>query len=217
MTSTLEHEIIDYLRLEASRVDVTDTLDDIETGVTVVAFAPPREQPRRTLAFIGAAASIIVVAGLVFARQDGTSEQAAGSGTSSTDSVVGSAVAPTTGTAAPTTTDEPPTTAVPATTLAQVPLPAGGRIQGIAPSCTTTDSIVYDCTIPEYPADGGTSDMRGFTTIIVDDTSHVSGGCRATSVDATRFTCYVGQRAIDEQIVGADYLGDWAPRGYVAG
>ena len=68
MTSTREHDIIDYLHRQASRVRVSDTLDDIERGVTVVAFAPLHEQPRRALAFIGAAASIILVAGLVIAR-----------------------------------------------------------------------------------------------------------------------------------------------------
>jgi hypothetical protein len=211
MTSTLERDLIDYLRLEASGVDVNDTLDDIERGVTVVAFAPPYERPRRTLPFIGAAASIILVAGLVIARQDRIPEQAAGSVTPSTTPSEDDTVASTN------ETTVPPTTAAPTTTPAQVPLPAGGRIQGIAPSCTTTDSIVYDCTIPEYPADGRALDMTGFTTIIVDDTSHVSGGCRATSEEATRFTCFIGQRAIDEQIVGPDYLGDWAPQGYIAG
>lgn len=210
MTSTLEHDVSDYLRLEASRVSVNDTLDDIERGVTVVAFATPHERPRPMLPFIGAAASIILVAGLVLARQDNTPQQA-GSAEAPTESLVDDTVVPTT------ETTVAPTTAEPTTTLAQMPLPAGGRIQGITPSCTTTDSIVYDCTIPEYPPDGRIPDMTGFTTIIVDDTSHVSGGCRATSVDATRFTCYVGQRAIDEQIVGANYLGEWAPQGYIAG
>ena len=59
--------------------------------------------------------------------------------------------------------------------------------------------------------------MTGYTSVIVDDTSHVSGGCRATSPDATQLTCYVGQRAIEEQIVEAEYFGDWAPGGYTAG
>ena len=212
MTSTRDHDIIDYLHREASHVSVSDTLDDIERGVTVVAFAPPREQPRRMLPFIGAAASIILVAGLAIARHNSSPDQAAGKATSPTapagvDNTVAPATEPTV----------PPTTAAPTTTLAQVPLPAGGRIQGITPSCTTTDSIVYDCAIPEYPANGRGPDMTGFVTIIVDDTSHMSGGCRSTSVDATRFTCYVGQRAIDEETVGADYLGDWAPQGYIAG
>ena len=59
--------------------------------------------------------------------------------------------------------------------------------------------------------------MIGYTTIIVDDTSHVSGGCRSVSVDATHFTCYVGRSAVDQELVGADYLGDWAPQGYIVG
>lgn len=215
MTSTCEHDIIDYLHLEASRVSVSDTLDDIELGVTVVAFAPLHERPRRALPFIGAAASIILVAGLVIARQDSTPEQPAGSATSPTAPTdIDNTVAPTT-----TETTVPSTTAAPTTTLARVPLPAGGRIQGIVPSCTTTDSIAYDCAIAEFPEPGvGTVvDYTGYVTEIVDDTSHVSGGCRSTSADATRYTCYVGQRAIDEQTVDARRLGEWAPQGYIAG
>ena len=205
MRPSLEHDISDYLHREASRVNSSDRLDDIERGVSIVAVAPRREQPRRMRPLI-AAASIALVAALALARHDTNAGQAA--------SVVTS---PTTPAVVDITAEVVDISVAPTTALPRVPLPAGGLIQGISPSCSTTDSIVYDCTIPEYPADGRTPDMTNFTTIIVDDTSHVSGGCRSTSVDATRFTCYVGQRAVDEQIVDAGFLGDWAPQGYIAG
>lgn len=60
-------------------------------------------------------------------------------------------------------------------------------------------------------------DMTGYAIVIVDDTSHVSGGCRATSADGLDWNCFVGQRSIDEDLVGANYLGDWAPHGFIAG
>ncbi len=214
MTPTMEHDLSGYLRLEADRVQVRDTLVDIEHGITLVPFTARQGHPRRKLPLIGAAASIAIVTGMVIARPDAPREQrTAGFTESPTASVNSPDTAP--ATMQPSTL--PPTTTPPTTTLAPVPLPAGARIQGVSPSCTTIDSIVYDCTIPEYPADGRAPDMTGYTTIIVDDTSHVSGGCRSVSTDATKFTCYVGQRAIDEGIVGADSLGLWAPQGYIAG
>jgi hypothetical protein len=214
MTPTMEHDLTAYLRVEADRVQVRDTLVDIERGITVVPFTARPEHPRRRLPLIGAVASIAIVTGMVIARHDAPREQqTAGLAESPTASVNAPDASP--ATTQPSTV--PPTTTPPTTTLVLVPLPAGARIQGLSPSCTTTDSLVYECTIAEFPADGRAPDMTGYTTIIVDDTSHVSGGCRSTSTDATTFTCYVGQRSIDEGIVGADSLGDWAPQGYIAG
>lgn len=116
------------------------------------------------------------------------------------------------GAAGPTPTD----TAPPG--QAGVSLPAGSQFQGVTPSCTTDDDVVYECTIPEFPRGGGDElDMVGYTGILVDDSSLVSGGCRSVSSDATQLVCYVGRRAVDEGVVGADLLGEWAPRGYIAG
>jgi hypothetical protein len=214
MTLTNERTVIDYLRSEATRVSVRDTLDDIERGVRIVSVASPHERRRPTLLLVGAAASVAVVAGLALMGNEGNPDRADTPADSPSvpveaDTIVTPATEPTT----------PTTTAAPTTTLASVPLPAGGRILGIVPSCTSTDSVVYDCTIPEFPEPGvGTAvDYTDFGTVIVDDTSHVSGGCRSTVADATRFTCYVGQRAIDENVVHPEGLGEWSPQGYVAG
>ncbi|CAE7229491.1 unnamed protein product, partial [Symbiodinium sp. KB8] len=99
-----------------------------------------------------------------------------------------------------------------------VPLPAGATFQGMTPSCTPVDDVVYECTVPE--ALGGVGDdldMVGYTGILVDESSHVSGGCRSVSSDATELLCYLGQRGVDEGVVGANFLGEWAPRGFIAG
>lgn len=216
MTPTLENDVAEYLCQEAGRVKVHDSLVDIEGGITLVPLAADGQRPRRMLSILGAAASILFVVGMVIARHEAPREQRTAG---LAESPVATSTEPTT-TASATTlppTTLPPTTSPPPPPLASIPLPAGARLQGISPSCTTTDSIVYDCTIAAYPEDGKAPDMTGYTTIIVDDTSHVSGGCRSVSIDATQFTCYVGQRAIDEDIVAAGYLGDWAPQGYVAG
>lgn len=210
MTLKLEDEVTDYLRCEAERVTVWNDLDHIENGVTRVPLTIRESDSHRSLLWIGAAASIMVVVG--FALRSSSSAQdpriiVLGSSTPAESVAIATSLPPDT-TGAPQTT-------VPAA-LARVSLPAGARFQGIAPSCTTVDSIVYECTIPAFPEEAS-YDMTGYTSVIVDDTSHVSGGCRATSPDATQLTCYVGQRAIEEQIVEAEYFGDWAPGGYTAG
>lgn len=119
MTSTLEHELTEYLRREASRVYVNDTLDHIERDVTVVAFAPSLDRPRRALPLIGAVASIILAAGRVIAAPDSTPHPpVAGSATSPTESLHDTTVAPTTESVVP------PSLAATITTLALSPVPA---------------------------------------------------------------------------------------------
>jgi hypothetical protein len=203
MTRILDHEVTSYLRSEADRVVVHDILADIEDDITFVPVTRSSRQKGPALLLMAAAAAVAVVVGLVVASDTRPLGE-------STAAQPVATVPATTTTTAPETT--PPTT-VP---LARVPLPAGAVLQGVTPSCTTLDSIEYDCTIAAYPDIVGV-DMTGYATIIVDDTSHVSGGCRATSPDALRWTCYVGQRAVDEEIVGAEFFGDFAPREYAAG
>jgi hypothetical protein len=82
--------------------------------------------------------------------------------------------------------------------------------------CTTPDNVEYNCTIAAYPVTVSL-DMTDFSIEVVDDTSHVSGGCRATTPDGLSWTCYLGQVAVDKGFVHPSYLGDWAPREYAAG
>ena len=207
MTQTLDHDVADYLWSEADRVVVYDTLVDIEDDITFVPVARSSQQRNPAHVLMVAAALVVLVVGLVVALDSRPRSEPA---TAQPDTTVQAATA----TVAPDTT--PPTPAPTTVPIARVPLPAGAVLQGVVPTCTTLDSIEYDCTIVAYP-DVVTINMTGYTSIIVDDTSHVSGGCRAITPDALSWKCYVGQASIDEQIVGANYLGDWAPRGYSAG
>jgi hypothetical protein len=45
----------------------------------------------------------------------------------------------------------------------------------------------------------------------VDASKHVNGGCRSESADGREWTCYVGQEAVKQQIIGPDLLGEYAP------
>jgi hypothetical protein len=40
---------------------------------------------------------------------------------------------------------------------------------------------------------------------------NIAGGCRGRSADGLQWTCYLGQRAVDEGILAADLLGQYSP------
>jgi hypothetical protein len=212
MTATIQDELACYLRDEADRVTVYDSLDDIERGVAVLSLVRQPDRRRVFLPVLAAAASIATFVAIATLRPGGPSSEEMRPG----------AVVMTTAAPAPilSTTILPTTTPTVAVPINQVPLPAGAVLQGVAPSCTTTDGVEFACTFEQYP--GMTLPQPEHPVIgqaepIVDDTSHVSGGCRALSEDGLRWTCYVGHRAVDEGIVGENYLGAWAPREYVFG
>jgi hypothetical protein len=52
---------------------------------------------------------------------------------------------------------------------------------------------------------------KGTVEPTVDGTKHVNGGCRALTSDGLEWQCYIGEAAVDEQIVSADFLGEYAP------
>ena len=212
MTSQLEHDIVDYLHTQADRVEVTSNLETIENDLIYLPRSR-RDRTRHPLAPLLALASVvlmIVALSVVVGHGDTTTStsRAAAVATTTPESPDESLPEPTT------VTPAPPVSATPV----HVPLPDGAVLNGIAPDCTaTTDPAVFECTIAAFPEPLGTLDYTGYVTDIVDDTSHVSGGCRATNPDATAYLCYIGTRAVDEQIVGENYLGGWAPREYAAG
>ena len=55
------------------------------------------------------------------------------------------------------------------------------------------------------------ADWKGTVEPTVDATKHVNGGCRALASDGLEWQCYLGQAAVDEQIVGRGFLGQYAP------
>ena len=55
------------------------------------------------------------------------------------------------------------------------------------------------------------SDWKGTVESTVDATKHVNGGCRALQSDGLAWECYLGQAAVDQQIVGQGFLGQYAP------
>ena len=91
-------------------------------------------------------------------------------------------------------------------------LPAGtAALIGTDPTCTVvTASVEYRCVLakPPYPE---VSDWKGTVEPTVDATKHVNGGCRSLSSVGTEWECYLGQAAVDQQIIGSGFLGAYAP------
>ena len=87
-------------------------------------------------------------------------------------------------------------------------MPGGSVIfTGTDPSCTTTDGIEFDCVLAHAPTAEVLDDYVGTTETIVDDGSIVNGACVGEDADGLHWTCYIGQRAVDEGLVGQDFLG----------
>jgi hypothetical protein len=91
-------------------------------------------------------------------------------------------------------------------------LPAGTlSLAGTEPTCTTVkDGIEYRCVLAKAPAPEVT-DWKGTVEPTVDKTKHVNGGCRSLDSAGTAWECYIGRAAVDQRIIGAGLLGEFAP------
>jgi hypothetical protein len=91
-------------------------------------------------------------------------------------------------------------------------LPAGTlSLAGTNPTCSVVEQDVeYLCVLEHAPAPE-VSDWKGTVEPTVDATKHVNGGCRSLTSDGRSWRCYIGQAAVDQQIIGQGFLGEYAP------
>jgi hypothetical protein len=91
-------------------------------------------------------------------------------------------------------------------------LPAGTlSLAGTEPRCTVVrQDVEYRCVLTRAPAPE-VSDWKGTVEPTVDATKHVNGGCRSLDSAGLHWACYLGQKAVDEEIIGPDFLGEYAP------
>lgn len=102
--------------------------------------------------------------------------------------------------------------------------------EGSRPDCTALTSTSFRCTLDTPPTgmafyenppgqtryDEETS-MRvydkflGMKIATVDATSHVDGGCIAISADGRTWDCYLGQEAVNREIIDLGFLGVYQP------
>ena len=91
-------------------------------------------------------------------------------------------------------------------------LPGGSAIfEGTNPSCTSSDGVVFDCTLASAPTVEVLDDYTDTAELFVDANKNIAGGCRGITADGLQWTCYVGDRAVQEGILVADLLGQYAP------
>ena len=91
-------------------------------------------------------------------------------------------------------------------------LPAGTlSLSGTSPTCTVVrQDLEYHCTLAKAPAPE-VSDWKGTVEPTVDGSKHVNGGCRSLRSDGLEWECYIGGAAVDQRIIGAGFLGEYAP------
>jgi hypothetical protein len=92
-------------------------------------------------------------------------------------------------------------------------LPAGTKmLQGTDPRCTVVrQGVEYHCVLSRLPSEPEVVDLKGTVEPTVDATKHVNGGCRSLTSDGRVWQCYIGQAAVAQEIIGPDFLGDYAP------
>ena len=92
-------------------------------------------------------------------------------------------------------------------------LPAGTRmLQGTDPACTVVrQDIEYHCVLTRPPAEPEVTDLKGTVEPTVDASRHVNGGCRSLTSDGSEWQCYIGRAAVEQRIISAGFLGEYAP------
>ncbi|MDG4791798.1 hypothetical protein O7626_38960 [Micromonospora sp. WMMD1102] len=100
--------------------------------------------------------------------------------------------------------------------------------EGTDPTCTTEDSVVFTCELSRAPQDDVRTDLskipeakrptqprvadfKGRKESFADGQRRIAGGCVGTDRAGMHWTCYAGQRAVDEGIIGQDLLGEYQP------
>jgi hypothetical protein len=91
-------------------------------------------------------------------------------------------------------------------------IPAGTLwLKDTQPSCTVvTQDVEYHCTLANPPGDE-VPDWNGTVEPTVDASKHVNGGCRSLNSEGTEWRCYLGEAAVEQKIIGPDFLGEYAP------
>jgi hypothetical protein len=91
-------------------------------------------------------------------------------------------------------------------------IPAGTlSLAGTNPTCTVVRrDVEYHCALAKAPAPE-VSDWKGTVEPTVDRMKHVNGGCRSLRSDGLEWECYVGRAAVEQRIIGAGFLGEYAP------
>lgn len=88
-------------------------------------------------------------------------------------------------------------------------MPAGTlALAGTEPTCTVVrPGVEFHCRLARAPSHE-VEDWRGTVEPSVDVGGHVNGGCRSLASDGRVWQCYIGQAAVDQEIIGPGLLGE---------
>jgi hypothetical protein len=97
-------------------------------------------------------------------------------------------------------------------------MPAGTlALAGTEPTCTVvTKDVEFHCVLAKAPASEvtdahGNPAWRGTVEPTADASKQVNGGCRSLQQDGREWECYIGQAAVDQKIIGRQFLGQPMP------
>jgi hypothetical protein len=87
-------------------------------------------------------------------------------------------------------------------------MPAGSVIfGGTEPTCTLLgDGSTYDCTLAKLPTEDVLDDYTGSKQLVTID-GRIAGGCIGQDRDGRRWACFLGDDAVQRQILVRDLLG----------
>lgn len=87
-------------------------------------------------------------------------------------------------------------------------MPGGSVIFiGTDPTCTTKNSVEFDCTLATAPTEEVLGNYAGAKETFNDEDDNVAGGCIGQDAAGLQWTCYAGERAVEMDIIGKDLLG----------
>jgi hypothetical protein len=88
-------------------------------------------------------------------------------------------------------------------------LPGGTlALAGTNPTCTVVEEgVEYHCVLEHPPEMEFDSWLNVAEAAVSADDHRVIGGCRGLTDDGIEWQCYLGQAAVDHEIVSAEYLG----------
>jgi hypothetical protein len=89
-------------------------------------------------------------------------------------------------------------------------MPAGTlMLAGTEPKCTVVrEQVEYRCTLTHAPTgEIAPGALQGTVEPTVDAHGTVNGGCRSLDRDGRTWSCYLGQEAVAQQIIGPQLLG----------
>ena len=88
-------------------------------------------------------------------------------------------------------------------------MPAGAMaFAGVTPSCTDEGDSTFHCTVSGGVKSTEVSDWKGTIEPFTNAQQEIAGGCVSQDSRGVLWICFAGQKAVDEGMIGQDFLGE---------